>query len=452
MKVYIIGVGPGTEGYMLPLARSKIEECDCLIGSRRHLLMFRNLGKEEMPIEGHFKELLPYIKRNKDRKRLAVLVSGDPGIYSLLEKASGALKPEEYVVIPGISAVQLAFARIGESWYDADIISLHGRKVNNLADRVRNSSKVFIFTDPGFPPNRIAAGLLRDGVENRRVVVLENLSYPNERVIDTDLKRLSKVKKIFSLCSMIIMNYELSTMNSQLKKGKLYGIGIGPGDPGLVTLKAKQILDRVDTIFAPKGSEDGTSCARSIVEAIARGEKHFVELTFPMTKDRAVLNRYWNSAAKRIASQIRKGRDAAFITIGDPFIYSTYVYLMDTLRRNFPDIDVETIPGISAFNAASARVNLALVEGDETLAIVPVRKDLKGLRETLEGFDTVVLMKVGSKLNKVASLLTEMGLARKAILISRVGHHDEKVVRDLYNLRDKKAGYLSVIIVKKGGK
>ena len=445
-KVYIIGMGPGSGDYLLPAAKRAIEASDCLIGAKRHISIFRNLGKEEVPIEGHFDDVILYIKRYKDRKRLAILVSGDPGIYSLLEKISGALKPEEYIVIPGISAVQMAFARIGESWYGAKVISLHGRNTADLAGEIRFSPKVFIFTDPDLPPNRIAGNLLKEGADNRRAIVLENLSYPNESILDTDLRRLSRIKKRFGLCSMIIERYK-----PKEKKGKLYGIGLGPGDPGLVTLKAREILEEVDIIFAPKGSEDGESCARSIVEAVIQKPKTFVELTFPMTRDRAVLNRYWGRAAKEIATQIDKGKDAAFITIGDPFIYSTYVYLLKTLRRNFPDIAVETIPGVSSFNAASARAHIPLVEGDERLAVVPVRHDLKGLKEALEGFDTVVLMKVGSKLKKIVRLLKDMKLIKMAFLVSHVGHRDEKITRDLASLKGRKAGYLSCVIVKRKG-
>ena len=446
-KVYIIGMGPGAPGYLSPVAEREIERADCLIGARRHIAPFRKLGKEEVPVEGHFSEVIPYIKKHKGARRLAILVSGDPGMYSLLNMVSKVLKPEEYTVIPGISAVQLAFARIGESWHDAEIISLHGRKADDLADKVMASPKAFIFTDPALPPNRIAANLLKEGIENRRAVVLENLSYPDERILDTDLRRLSRIRRRFGLCAMIIERY-----TQKAKKGKLYGIGIGPGDPGLVTLKAKEILDRVDTVFVPKASEDGESVARSIVEAVTEVKKSFVELTFPMTKDKELLKAYWLRSARRIAKEMGNRREAAFVTIGDPFIYSTYVYLFKTLRRHFPNVEIETVPGISAFSAAASSAGLPLVEGNERMAVVPVRHDLRGVKEALERFDTVILMKVGSKLDSVISLLKEMGLGRKAILISRVGHSDEKIVHNLSALKDSRCGYLSVIIVKKGWK
>lgn len=231
--------------------------------------------------------------------------------------------------------------------------------------------------------------------------------------------------------------------------GRFYGIGIGPGDPKLLTIKAKEILDSVDVIFVPKSDDDGISCARSIIEASICGKKDFVELTFPMTKNKNTLKTYWQNAARKIAKEVRKNKNVAFVTIGDPFIYSTYIYLLKTLRQGFPDVGVETIPGISSFNAAASRLEFPLVEGNEKLAILPVTKDLKGLKETLKRFDTVVLMKVASKLDKVIHLLKEAKLIKNSVLISHTGHSNEVIIRDLSSIKDKKLGYLSVIIVKR---
>ena len=234
-----------------------------------------------------------------------------------------------------------------------------------------------------------------------------------------------------------------------VKYGRLYGIGIGPGDPKLLTLRAKEILDRVDLIFCPKGDEGGTSWARSIIEATTAAPKEFVELTFPMTRDRKVLEDYWKKAAARIAEEMAKRKEGAFITLGDPFIYSTYIYLLETLRRDFPSIEVETVPGITAFNAAAARAQVPLVQGEERLAVLPVTKTLKGLKEAFEAFDTVILMKVGSKLGRVMALLKEMDLLKSSVLVSRLGHPEEKIISNLSSLEgDKRAGYLSVVIVK----
>lgn len=232
--------------------------------------------------------------------------------------------------------------------------------------------------------------------------------------------------------------------------GKLYGVGIGPGDPKLLTLKAKEILEKVDVIFAPKGNDDGISCARSILESALSKPKRFVELTFPMTRNKKILKERWKKSSQRIVRDVTKGKQAAFITIGDPFIYSTYIYLLETINKYFPRVAVETVPGISSFNAAASAAGFPLVEGNDRLAVLPVRRDMEGLRQAFADFDTVVLMKVGAKLDSVLELLRELNLLKRSILISRVGHVNERIVSDLSSVKDKEIGYLSVIIVRCG--
>lgn len=202
-KFYIIGIGPGREEYILPIARREIEKADCLIGSKRILSLFQYPDKEKVSLENNFKAVISCIRENKDKKKTVVLVSGDPGLYSFSEDIRRAFKKEEYAILPGISTLQLAFARIGENWQDAKVISIHGRGHDNLAEEVRNSDNVFLFTDSRFPPERIALHLLKNGVENRRAVIFERLTYLDERIVDTDLKNLSEMKG-FELCVMII--------------------------------------------------------------------------------------------------------------------------------------------------------------------------------------------------------------------------------------------------------
>src|SRR3989338_6996049 len=236
--------------------------------------------------------------------------------------------------------------------------------------------------------------------------------------------------------------------NDNLIKGKLYGVGIGPGDPKLLTLKAKDALEKADIIFAPKGSDEGISVARGIIEQVVKGEKTYIELTFPMTKDKNLLKKYWKKAGQRIAGELKKGKQSAFVTLGDPFIYSTYIYLLRIIKQDYPKIEVETIPGISAFNAAASRAGFSLLEGKEKMAVLPVNETMDGIEDALKDFDTVVLMKVGAKLQKVIRLLKQKGLAKNAVLISRVGHPNEKIIRNIANIKDKELGYLSVIFVK----
>lgn len=204
-KILIIGVGPGAREYVLPVALKRIKDADCLISARRALDLFPEFKKENVCFDGRLSRVIPYLKKHRENNKIAVLVSGDPGLYSLAQTIVRNFPKDEYEVIPGISSLQLAFARIGESWQDIKIISLHGRKINSeILSDIKNSPKVFIFTDTDFPPNALASFLLDKGIKNRRTVVLENLSYPEERIVDSDLKKLSRMKG-FGLCVMIIL-------------------------------------------------------------------------------------------------------------------------------------------------------------------------------------------------------------------------------------------------------
>lgn len=202
-KFYIIGTGPGTKDYLLPVARKQIQRADCLIGAKRLLSLFANSRKEKVYLQGNFKEIISYLKENKEKKRIALLVSGDPTFYSFLGMLRSYFKKEDYEVIPGISALQIAFAKLGSCWQDAKIISLHGRRLKNLGQEIKSLSKVFLFTDTKFGPQEIARHLLKQEMDNRKVTIFENLTYPKERIVNTDLKKLSKTKG-YGLCVMLI--------------------------------------------------------------------------------------------------------------------------------------------------------------------------------------------------------------------------------------------------------
>ena len=129
-KIFIVGIGPGAKEYLLPVALRRITEADCLIGARRALDLFPEFKKEKVCFDSRMNRVIPYLKKYRKDKKIAVLVSGDPGLYSLAQTIARNFPKDEYEVIPGISSLQLAFARIGESWQDAGIISLHGRKIS----------------------------------------------------------------------------------------------------------------------------------------------------------------------------------------------------------------------------------------------------------------------------------------------------------------------------------
>lgn len=248
--------------------------------------------------------------------------------------------------------------------------------------------------------------------------------------------------------------------------GKLYVIGVGPGDPELMTLKAVRILRQAPCVFVPKGREEGASLALSIMRgAVSLDGKKIVELHFPMMKTRSQgsgvggqgteasetendLNAKWNEAARAMLSVLEQGIDAAFITIGDPAIYSTFFYLYDRLLEQKPDLVIEIVPGISSINAAAARAGLYLGLGNDRIAILPANY-LDNLQETLERFDTVVLMKISKVFTTVRDLLIRMNRAAQAAYVVRAGMDDERVYKDISQVRDEDLNYFSLMIVRK---
>ncbi len=231
---------------------------------------------------------------------------------------------------------------------------------------------------------------------------------------------------------------------------RIYAIGVGPGDPELLTRKAERILRTVPVICAPTAGPGESSFALSIIEPLLNREKQEVIVqVFPMRKDQDGLDEYWETAAAAVAERVRRGSDVAFITIGDPFIYSTFLYLYRVLREKYSDIAVEVVPGISSINAAAIAAGIPLGQASERIAIIPAAFEESELRSILANFETVVLMKVSRVFDGIYLLLKELGLERKAAFISRVGTPEQEVVFDLEGLLGKKLDYLSLLIVKK---
>lgn len=239
-----------------------------------------------------------------------------------------------------------------------------------------------------------------------------------------------------------------------MKTGKLYVIGVGPGDPELQTIKGMRILSGISCICVPKGREEGSSLALSIVKkALRLDNKEIIEAHFPMRKTRdtesgAELDIKWDETVKIVSDRLNRGMDMAFITIGDPTIYSTFFYLYDRLIETNPDLDIEIIPGVSSINASAARAKISLGLADEKIAILPANY-IENLKETLEKFDTVVLMKVNKVFEGIRHTLTEMNLLNNAIYISRAGMEDEKVFKNINSVQGKDLNYFSMVIVKK---
>jgi Precorrin-2 methylase len=168
-----------------------------------------------------------------------------------------------------------------------------------------------------------------------------------------------------------------------------------------------------------------------------------------MTKDKSVLNAAWLTAAEEVCTEVRNGHNIAYLTLGDPMTFSTYIYLLRHLNAMLPEHVIHTIPGITSYNAAACMANYPLLTGDERLAVIPVPKDITTLRPILETFDTVVLMKVAKKLDEVIQLIEEMNLAEHALFASYIGQKDAYLTCDIVSLKGSGRGYMSVLIVKR---
>ncbi|WP_227766507.1 precorrin-2 C(20)-methyltransferase [Zhaonella formicivorans] len=234
-------------------------------------------------------------------------------------------------------------------------------------------------------------------------------------------------------------------------KGKFIGIGIGPGDPELLTLKALRLLQETEIICVPKAGKEKKSIAQKIIEPHLTGRQKIVELVMPMTKDKVELHTYWTNAAQKIMEYLRQGKNVACVTLGDASLYSTYSYLQKYITTLDPEIEVETVPGITSFAAAAARLNLSLAEGNERLGILPAVEDVSDLDNILDKFSNLVLMKVSAQFQEIVEALERKSLAHQAVMISRCGQPGERIVRDLPSQKGTKPDYLSLILVKQGG-
>ncbi len=236
--------------------------------------------------------------------------------------------------------------------------------------------------------------------------------------------------------------------------GRLYVVGVGPGDPELLTLKGARILASVGCICVPKGKEEGTSLALSIAEKAVNLEgKEIVETYFPMTKTMGALpgdelDVQWAGTVDAILERVDGGIDTAFITIGDPGIYSTFFYVYEKLLAARPELHIEIIPGISSINASAALAGLSLGLGDDKIAILPANY-IADLDAVLERFSTVVLMKVHKVFDKVMAKLADHGLLQQAVYVARAGLDDERICTDLGALKKEDLDYFSLIIVRK---
>jgi cobalt-precorrin-7 (C5)-methyltransferase len=190
-KILVAGVGPGGEEYILPVVRRLVADADVLAGGERALIPFRELGKKLLPVTADLEALVKALRERPPDCKVVVLVSGDAGFFSLLGTLRRHFPPGELEVYPGISAVQVAFARLGELWHDASLLSAHGRDGAALLPDLLAAGKKAILTDRNWTPGRLAGLLLAASGRDAAVSLCYHLTCPDEKIVRTRLSCLN---------------------------------------------------------------------------------------------------------------------------------------------------------------------------------------------------------------------------------------------------------------------
>lgn len=236
---------------------------------------------------------------------------------------------------------------------------------------------------------------------------------------------------------------------------KLFCVGCGPGDPELLTVRAVNLIKSAEILFAPTAREGKPSIALSVVEKYIDSSTKTASLVFPMVKDKESLRDYWKRNADEIANSVRSGKKVVYLTVGDPALYSTWIYMHRELKRNHKDIEVEIVPGVASMFAIAAKAKISLAEGEETVAVVPACYDMERVRRTANACDTVIFLKDGRYFDSVIEMLGEAGFPDDATIAIAQDVSDEGEILEIKRLSDfrgKKGPtekYFSIMVAKK---
>lgn len=230
-----------------------------------------------------------------------------------------------------------------------------------------------------------------------------------------------------------------------MKKGKFYGIGVGVGDPENITVKATKKLHEVDVIVLPEAKSGEGSTAFNIVKEYVKAGVEQMFLEFPMIKDVEARKVFRKNNADKVSAELEKGKNVAFLTIGDPMTYSTYTYVLEHIAD---DVEVETVAGITSFNSIAARLNVPLMIGDEDLKVVSVNRKTDIYKE-IENNDNLVLMKISRNFEKIKKAIIETGNKENAVIVSDCGKDNEVIYWDIESVEE--VPYFSTMILKKKG-
>ena len=236
----------------------------------------------------------------------------------------------------------------------------------------------------------------------------------------------------------------------EIAQGIFYGIGVGPGDPELLTVKAINAIKISEVIIAPKTEKKSDSLALTIAKPYLRTDAQVVFQTFPMVKDFETSPEIFESNVAEILSYLRDGKNVGFLTLGDPMFFSTYIYIFKLLKKY--GVQIETVAGVPAFLAIAAKIGYPVAYGNEILSIVPATADYQKISDALKNSDAAVLMKVYKNFGEIAEILNAENISENAVLVSRCGLEDEKIISNINACKNEKLNYLSTILTRQNRK
>jgi len=226
-----------------------------------------------------------------------------------------------------------------------------------------------------------------------------------------------------------------------------YGIGVGIGDSKAVTKSAIDVLSNLDILYVPTAkNENSFSVAHEIVREYLKESTLIKDRYFPMNYDTNELQDAWNNISCEIENDVLKGNNVGFVTIGDPMVYSTYIYLLRILKDK---IKIVTIPGITSFLDIASKNNFPLVEGEDPLVVVPATMGLEKIKNYIKNENSIVLMKVYKNFDEIIGLLIEEKLEKHSIVVSNSSKNEEKVYKNIKDIKKEDVSYFTTILINK---
>jgi precorrin-2/cobalt-factor-2 C20-methyltransferase len=445
--IYLVGMGPGDSCYITPQARDTVEKASRVYGFPKHLEVLGIKGERAHNISGRIQTFTQEIKTIDPDEDIAVLVAGDPTVFSLSRRILGQFESKRIKIIPGLGSFQILCSALQLQTPLPEQFSVHGRTLKNLESRLHQDKALVVYTDMDNTAQAIAGLMLDMGKPHWRFVIGSKLGSSDEEFYEAPVSEIALgVPERFNKLNLCY----LAPLKAESEAAKLFGIGIGPGDPELLTIKALKTLEQSDLILCPRARIKDSSLARSIIEKAAGYDLPIREIEYPMTLDNDSHEQAWKENALDCLKELKQGKTVSFVTLGDTSIYSTFSYFLEAVLKEYKELDWEIIPGISSIQLGASLTGQALVLGKESCVLLPMPEDVKRLDSFIDDHASLILMKVIRKIPELKAYLKEKGLEESSSLIHRAGLPEEKVIKGFQNVEDSQSGALSIVIIKTG--